>query len=174
VCEAAEGEEGPPDCSGRFRFQCQNDNDVNFHTDLAHNKKYDDPYEGCADYLAGGVAWETVGRKACSAHCFNISGYNNMNPPMPPTPKWEGDGRGTNYLCDPVNWTNVDYAGTCTALTPLLDLGPVLAALGSTAAQEAAQLPCDLSGDCSELLDFWAREAMWTPPDPQCATRPKF
>ncbi|MCY0989865.1 hypothetical protein OV203_22190 [Nannocystis sp. ILAH1] len=70
-----------------------------------------------------------------------------------------------NYLCDPGNWTDVDYAGVCTALTPLLDLGPVLAALGSTAAQAAAQLPCDLSGDCSELLDFWAREAMWTPPD---------
>jgi hypothetical protein len=167
VCEADKGETFP-DCAGLYSFQCQNDNLVNFHTDFNGNKKYDDPYQGCLNWnpaTATQAAWDAA-KSSCSYHCYDISSYKNSSDPSQQGLKWEGDGAGTNYQCAEANWTDVDLWPNhpCAVPTSELNLGPVLAALGPAAATAAAQLPCDLSFDCSSYLDFLANEAMWTAP----------
>lgn len=61
------------------------------------------------------------------------------------------------------NWLG-DHYEMCTETTALLDFDAIATYLGSEAAADAAELPCDLGIDCIDYLAQPAQEALWSSP----------
>ncbi len=109
------------------------------------------PYvNACAsvDPMASPSTWEAAARTACTAVC-NKTGYGPR-------------------VCADTNWSSVAVdapacnSHMCTPRTLSLDFGLIEDILGSSAATDASDLPCDLPDDCIDLLSFDARTALQT------------
>lgn len=109
------------------------------------NPGEDDPTEG----------WRGTVKDACTAHCNYLAGQ-------------------TSHVCDNANWSNVVPTPAsigepclwyvCPNETPFLNFDLIESVLGSQAAVDAEDLPCDLAFDCHGYLTLGAATALWTEP----------
>lgn len=149
----------PPECdfsqypSGIYHFRCQN-NGNNCYYNGYHQEVCGQDFDVCV-YVDPGTPTEGYApdvKAACSARCEQVS--------------WD-----PGYVCEDSNWSGVSNHGvncqyeTCPSETYLLDFDLIESILGSAAATDAEDLPCDLWDDCLDYLDGFEFEGMTTEPE---------
>lgn len=111
--------------------------------DVDPDAETEDPYElaqkGCQVYCEDELNWDNYGSPQCGA-----SGFSSVEPVE--------DSAGAE------SWRR------CPVEVRVTDVNAIQAALGVTAAQDAAELPCDFNDSCLDFLDYDAVYALLTPP----------
>ena len=135
--------EGPP--PEYDTYYCQNDNRTNYWTtdSVGNVKHYPDPVQVC-------IPWgstEEEARAACSAKCRARDVY-----------------QVGNDNCVDAGWTEVTAQNyLCSPEAPDFNFLVLEEELGLAAAQDVAELPCDLNLTCGTLMSPAARGQLWMP-----------
>lgn len=118
---------------------------ANWWTNFAGAKGGTSPFEACISTNDG----EAEARAQCSDRCYSLS--------------YDKDPGG--YHCSDASWNPVEVTTSgCSTDDYVFDPVPIQAALGLTAANEAADLPCGLNMSCAEFFPIAAREQLWLNP----------